>query len=192
MRNFLVETIPYGLDTDIFQPRDKAEARARFGVPSQAKVLLFVSQWLDDPYKGMPTLLNAIERLQSIPDIFLLILGRGEVSGNSEIPRLALGSINDEQKMSYVYSAADLFLLPSLADNFPNTALESLACGLPIVGSDVGGIPEMVRDGHTGLLVRRDDAAGFANAATLLLNDSERLRTMSVHCREVALQEYTL
>jgi glycosyltransferase involved in cell wall biosynthesis len=155
-------------------------------------VLLFVAQWLGDRYKGMPTLLSSIERLKSIPDICLLVLGQGEDVKKSGVRGIFLGSIRDEERISHAYSAADLFLLPSAADNFPNTALESLACGLPVIGSNVGGIPEMVREGYTGLLVPPGDSQAFASAATLLLDNPDRLRRMSANCRTVALQEYTL
>lgn len=192
MKRFRVETIPYGLDTNTFQPRDQAGARQLLGIPANAKVVLFVSQWLDDPYKGMGTLLESIERMRSIPDLCLLVLGKGEAFQKGGVRSIFLGSFDDEEKLSFAYSAADLFLLPSFEDNFPNTALESLACGLPVVGSNVGGIPETVRDGSTGLLVPRGNAEALANAATLLLNDPERLKVMSADCRRVALQEYTL
>jgi glycosyltransferase involved in cell wall biosynthesis len=192
MSGFQIETIPYGLDTNTFQPRERLAARELFGIPRKAKALLFVAQWLDDRYKGMPTLLAAIERLRSIPEVCLLVLGRGEDVKKCGIRSIFLGSIGDDERMSYAYSAADLFLLPSVADNFPNTALESLSCGLPVIGSAIGGIPEMVRDGYTGLLVPPNDAQALANAAALLLENPDRLKGMSANCRRVAVQEYTL
>ena len=192
MNSFQIETIPYGLDTNAFQPRERSVARELFGIPPNAKALLFVAQWLDDRYKGMPTLLAAIERLRSIPEICLLVLGRGEDVKKSGIRSIFLGSIDDEERMSYAYSAADLFLLPSVADNFPNTALESLACGLPVIGSAIGGIPETVRDGYTGLLVPPNNAQALATAAALLLDNPDRVKGMSANCRKVAVQEYTL
>jgi glycosyltransferase involved in cell wall biosynthesis len=192
MKRFRVETIPYGLDTNTFQPRDRAEARRLLGIPTNAKVVLFVSQWLDDPYKGMRTLWDAVERLRSIPDLCLLVLGKGEVVQKVGVRSIFLGSVDDEERLSFAYSAADLFLLPSSEDNFPNTALESLACGLPVIGSNVGGIPEIVREGYTGSLVEKGDAEGFANATEELLREDGLRAQMSENCRRVAVQEYAL
>jgi glycosyltransferase involved in cell wall biosynthesis len=192
MKRFRVETIPYGLDTNTFQPRDRADARRLLGIPANAKVVLFVSQWLDDPYKGMRTLLEAVERLRSIPDLCLLVLGKGEAFQKGGVRSIFLGSVDDEERLSFAYSAADLFLLPSSEDNFPNTALESLACGIPVIGSNVGGIPEIVRDGYTGSLVEKGDAEGFAKAAEALLREGGLRTQMSENCRRVAVQEYAL
>jgi glycosyltransferase involved in cell wall biosynthesis len=192
MKGLRIETIPYGLDTNTFQPRDQAGARRLLGVPADAKVVLFASQWLDDPYKGTRTLLGAIERLRSIPDLCLLVLGKGDAWKDIGARSIFLGSVDDEERLSFVYSAADLFLLPSSEDNFPNTALESLACGLPVIGSNVGGIPDTVREGYTGALVERGDAEGFARATEELLRESGRRKQMSGNCRRVAVQEYAL
>ncbi len=190
LRGFQIETVPYGLDTDTFQPRGRASARQLLNVPAEAKVVLFASQWLDDPYKGTKTLLEAVERLRSIPDLCLLVLGKGDAWQNTGVRSIFLGSIDDEERLSFVYSAADLFLLPSSEDNFPNTALESLACGLPVVGSNVGGIPDIVRVGYTGSLVDQGDAEGFAKATEELLREPARREQMSENCRRVAMREY--
>ena len=94
--------------------------------------------------------------------------------------------------MSLVYSAADLFILPSLQENFPNTALEALACGVPIVAFDVGGIPEIVRNGLTGTTVAVGDAEALAKAMKDLLISPERRGTISANCRRIAVEEYAL
>jgi glycosyltransferase involved in cell wall biosynthesis len=192
MSNLEVEVIPYGLDTEAFQPRDRLQARQMLGVPADTHVLLFVAQWLADSYKGMATLVEALAKLKDDRKLFLLVLGRGEAVEKSEIPSRFLGSITEDERLSFVYSAADLFLLPSLEDNFPNTALEALACGLPVVGSKVGGIPEIVREGETGILFERGHAEALAQAIQRVLPEHEQLRRMSANCRNTVLKEYTL
>jgi glycosyltransferase involved in cell wall biosynthesis len=192
MGNLDVQVIPYGVDTEAFQPRDRLQSRQELGVPADAHVLLFVAQWLGDSYKGMPTLIEALERLKQDRKLFLLVLGRGDAVEQCKIPSRFLGSISDDERLSFVYSAADLFLLPSLEDNFPNTALEALACGLPVVGSKVGGIPEIVRDAETGVLFERGNAEALAQAIQSILPKGEHLRRMSMNCRSAALKEYTL
>jgi glycosyltransferase involved in cell wall biosynthesis len=192
MGNLDVEVIPYGLDTEAFQPRDRLQARQLLGVPADARVLLFVAQWLGDSYKGMATLIEALEKLKQDQNLFLLVLGRGDAVGQCQIRSRFLGSIAEEERLSFVYSAADLFLLPSLEDNFPNTALEALACGLPVVGSNVGGIPEIVREAETGVLFDRGNAEALAQAIQRVLPQYEQLHRMSTNCRSTVLKEYTL
>jgi glycosyltransferase involved in cell wall biosynthesis len=192
MGNLDVEVIPYGLDAEAFQPRDRLQARQMLGVPADARVMLFVAQWLGDSYKGMATLVEALEKLKHDQNLFLLVLGRGDAVEQCQIPSRHLGSITEDERLSVVYSAADLFLLPSLEDNFPNTALEALACGLPVVGSNVGGIPEIVREAQTGVLFERGNAEALAHAIKSILPEHEQLRRMSANCRDTVLKEYTL
>jgi glycosyltransferase involved in cell wall biosynthesis len=186
-----VNVIPYGLNTETFRPRDKTEARRQLGVPLDATVLLFVSQWLRDRNKGMPTLLAALERLKGNMSLLLLSIGRGELA-DCPVPHMPLGSVDDEERLAVAYNAADLFLIPSVQDNFPNTALEALASGLPSVGSRVGGVPEIVREGSTGSLADVGDADAFAGAIAQLLSSPERLHEMSMQCRRIAVEEYAL
>jgi glycosyltransferase involved in cell wall biosynthesis len=192
MGHLPINVIPYGVDTQTFQPRGRAKAREVLGVPPHATVLLFVAQWMEDKYKGMPTLLQAIDRLKASPDLCLLTIGRGEPLQDCPLPNISLGAISDEERLSFVYSAADMFLLPTLQDNFPNTALEALACGLPVIGSKVGGVPEIVRDGLTGLLVEPANPQALASAIAELVGNPERRKEMSANCRRIAVQEYAL
>ena len=192
MGKFSINVIPNGVDTQNFRVRDRDMACELLGVPPNAKVLLFVAHAFDDKYKGFPTLLEAIDRVRPIPDLFLLILGRGRSQAQYPVPSRSLGFVRDEMLVSLAYSAADLFVLPTLMDNFPNTALEALACGLPVVASDVGGVPEIVRDGCTGLLVEPKNSETLAAAIRSLLNDPDRRRQMHANCRKVACEEYSL
>ena len=89
-----------------------------------------------------------------------------------------------------MYSAADVFVIPSLADNFPNTALESIACGTPVVGFGVGGVPELVRHGITGFVAQAGNAEELKDAVLQLLSDAGKRSEMARECRRVALAEY--
>jgi glycosyltransferase involved in cell wall biosynthesis len=188
--NFSINVIPNGVDTQSFTPRDRETSRDLLGVPPKAKVVLFVSAYLEDKYKGLPLLLEAIDRLRAIPDLFLLIIGQGQPLTGLSVPNKTLGFLGDEKLLSLVYSAADILALPSRADNFPNTALEALACGLPVVAFDVGGIPDMVRNDCTGTLVEPGNSRALAAAIGELLNDEGRRRQMSANCRRIAVEEY--
>ena len=83
-------------------------------------------------------------------------------------------------------------MIPSLQDNLPNTVLESMACGTPIVGFEVGGIPDMVQHGKTGLLARPHDAQALENAIIELLKQYQRRSLLSSNCRRVAVHRYSL
>ncbi len=93
--------------------------------------------------------------------------------------------------MAQAYTAADLFVLPSYQDNFPNTALESQSCGIPAVAFAVGGIPEIVRNGVTGVTVHPGDIDLLAKAIEDLLNAPQKIAELSANCRRVAVTEYS-
>jgi glycosyltransferase involved in cell wall biosynthesis len=189
---FSISVIPPGIDTELFQPRDRPKCRQALNIPEDASVLLFVAQWISDKYKGMEILLAAIEKLKVNPNLWLLVVGQGDEFKSLGVKSVFLGPVQDEQLLVNAYGAADLFVLPSLEDNFPNTALESVACGLPVIGSRVGGIPEIVRDRQTGLLFSRGDAQALATSVEKLLGDSAERRRMSEECRRIAVDEYRL
>jgi glycosyltransferase involved in cell wall biosynthesis len=94
--------------------------------------------------------------------------------------------------MSFALSAADLFVCPSRDDNFPNVVLEAMACGVPVVGFDVGGMADVVRDGETGILVEPENVAGLRDAIETILHDDELRSRLSRNCRQVALTEFPL
>ena len=91
-----------------------------------------------------------------------------------------------------MYAAADLFLCPSRADNLPNTVLEAMAAGTPVIGSDVGGIPDMVRPGETGWLHENDNADSLAQKIREALSQRDRWRTLQRRAREVAVAEFDI
>ena len=187
-----VSVIPYGLDTEVFQPRDRLFARQLFGIPANAKVVLFVAVWLEDRQKGFFLLPRALEVLGGDPDLYLVSIGRTGENNVGPGRHIALPYTSDERALSCLYSAADVFLLPTFADNFPNTALEALACGVPVVAFCVGGVPEIVRDGVTGLLAEPGNAEGLGRVIGEILGNPQRRRTMSENCRRVAVEEYAL
>ncbi|HNY64285.1 MAG TPA: glycosyltransferase family 4 protein [Deltaproteobacteria bacterium] len=191
MSRFPVSVIPNSLDTDAFSPLDKVMARTALGLPLDARAVLFISESTTKERKGFVYLAQALSALADLPGIHLVSLGRGMPSVDTSIPHLHLGSLDSDRLLALAYSAADLFVIPSLQDNLPNTVLESFACGTPVVGFDVGGIPDMVRPGETGMLTPLRDSAGLGNAIrSLLLNPALRAG-LSANCRRVAVEEYS-
>ena len=189
---FPISIIPNGLDTEVFAPRDRAEARARLGLPTEGRLLLFVAESLRNKWKGFAHLLEALRGLRPSDNIGLASIGRGKPETPPDLRHHHLGEIHDDRLLAAAYSAADLFVIPSVQENLPNTVIESLACGTPVAGFDVGGIPDMVRPGLTGALAPVGDAEALRKAITNLLSDSTALAKMSAHCREVAVKEYAL
>ena len=111
---------------------------------------------------------------------------------NLGVPHEHLGHINDDRMLALTYNAADLFVVPSLQDNSPNTVLESMACGIPVVGFETGGVPDMVRDGVTGSLAPCNDVAALRAAIEDLIRKPSKREEMGINSRRVALHEYSL
>jgi len=186
-----VSVIPNGLDTSIFLPRDAAGMKSALGIPEHASLVLFAADSIGNARKGFSLLMNAVSGMPSSQRVFFLSVGGGEVSCLGE-DHIHLGSIDNDILMSAIYSLADLFVIPSLEDNLPNTVLESMACGTPVVGFDLGGIPDMIRPGQTGQLVKAKDVSGLREAIMSLLHDRAALERMGTQCRTVAVAEYDL
>lgn len=108
------------------------------------------------------------------------------------IPVLSLGYIGGDRLKSIAFSAADLFIFPTRADNLPLTLQESMACGTPMVSFNIGGVPDLVRPGVTGYLAKPEDADDLAAGILSLMEDDRLRETMSQQCRAIALQEYSL
>jgi len=187
-----VSVIPYSLDTEKFRPRDCTSARQRFGIPAEAKVVLFVADWAAEKRKGLSLLFDALRKLAHINDLCLVMLGRKAADLQPDARCIQLEFIEDEEAMSYLYSVADIFVIPSVQDNFPNTALEALACGVPTVAFHVGGVPEIVANGCTGVTVRPGDSEALARAIEDLLADPGQRASLSRESRRVALEEFSL
>jgi glycosyltransferase involved in cell wall biosynthesis len=189
---FPVSVIPYALDTEVFRPmREARRLLDAFGVPPSARIVLFVAASTNYLRKGFNLLDSALGRLKNISDVALISLGHGDKPTlQSALPYIHLGTLTEDRMMAAVYSLADVFVIPSLEDNLPNTVLESMACGTPVVGFRVGGIPDMVREGENGLLVPRGDIAGLATAIETLLTEESRRACMGAAGRRIAEREY--
>ena len=176
--------IPNPIDTNIYHPTDKQAARARLGLPADKRIILFVSQRVTDTRKGISYLTDAIKKyVVSHPDetakTCVAVLGghAEEVVGDLPVEAFPIGYVSDEQKIVDVYNAADVFVLPSLEDNLPNTIMEAMACGVPCVAFRVGGIPEMIDHDKNGYVAKVKDADDLAEGIWRVLggNDYEAL-----------------
>jgi len=197
-----VEVIPYGLDLDVFQRGDTASARAWFGLPQDALVIVFGAQSLAEPRKGFDLVQSAIEHLLTEPTIAALVRDRrlilaaygqsGDQLRQTRLPLVLLGEQASEQDMARVLSASDLFVCPSREDNLPNTVMEAMACGVPVLGADVGGIPDMITDGQHGRLVPADDALALAKSLRELIIQRSTWQHYGQQARAKCEQHYAL
>lgn len=196
LRRFPVYQIPYGIDLNAYLPLDKSLCRNVLDIPSSKRVLLFGADSLKDKRKGGDLLLKSLQQLpQSLKsETILLTFGNGSESITSELgmPNISLGYINSDRLKSIAYSAADLFIFPTRADNLPLVLQESMACGTPMVSFDIGGVPDLVRPMVTGYLAKPEDAMDFCNGIVMLLEGDQLRQTMSANCRAIALAEYSL
>lgn len=190
--HFTTVHIPYGIDSEIFSPMCRQAARHELGLAPKVPVLGFVAENLTDRRKGMTVLQAALELLAVKQPVMLLTVGKGEPSTPNGVERVNLGPVYEDHMLRLFYSACDAFVCPSLQDNLPNTVLEAMACGTAVVGSDTGGIPDMVQNGDNGWLAAPDDAGALAEALNAALADAGRLAYAGQRARAKVLTEYTL
>lgn len=192
-----VTKIVNGVDVEKFNDRDKRAARRRFGYGDGLKIIGTVGRL--DPVKGQRYLIAAFAELQRRhPNALLLIVGDGPC--RSELETLA-GSLSighkilftgERQDIPDLLKAMDLFVLPSLAEGISNTILEAMATGLPVVATRVGGNPELVADGLTGLLVPKGDSGALASAIAQYLLSPDLMKRHGTAARERAISRFAL
>jgi glycosyltransferase involved in cell wall biosynthesis len=191
-KKYEVSTIPYGVDTRAFQPRDRSMSRRLLEIPENAKVVLFVADWAGEKRKGLDLLIEALRELRDLPDLYVFGVGRGIVLDKLKGQRHGTRHLQDDLSLSIAYSSADVLVVPSVQDNLPNTALEALACGVPTVAFSVGGLCDIVREGVTGALVPVGEVEALAKAIRKVLEDPAGRANMALECRKAALLEHTL
>lgn len=185
-----VAVIPCGVDLRRFVPQNRQEARAELGLKVEQPVLLFVGRL--DPFKGPDLLLKAASLMKKKAQVVMV---GGNVAGDPEIEKLRslacdlriqkrvsfLGA-RPQAELPRIYSAADVTVVPSYHESFGMAAVESLACGTPVVATRAGGLMSVIRHGETGYLVPRCPGF-FAECLDSLLNNPATLRNMRAAAR---------
>jgi len=197
-----VEVIPNSLETEVFAPVSKEMAKASFGLEKDTLTVLFGGEDANERRKGFGQLVSAIDYLTEKDEFkalletkktCMLCFGRPKEAFNSmNIPVISLGYLGSDAEIRNAYCAADVFVLPSLEDNLPNTVLEAMSCGTPVVGFEIGGMPDMVENGVTGQLVPPGDAVQLGEAILSLLLNSSKRHEMGERCRQKIETEYAL
>jgi glycosyltransferase involved in cell wall biosynthesis len=174
-----IKVIPNGVDLDVFYPRDKEKSRLHLNLPLEKKIVLFVAEFATlNPFKGGEILRDIIKDPTYSDLIFVTVGGQHETDFENHI---SYPYIKDEFELSLLYSSCDILLYPTQADNFPLVVLESMACGTPVIASNIGGIPEIIKNNHDGFLIS-DYTLGIGFKTILnniLKENSEYLRKIS-------------
>ena len=167
-------TIHNGIDiTNTFYPRNKAECREKHGYMLQEKLILGVAEGFRDNRKGVEYILQLAKELKREAKVILIGWDKEKnnlLKGLNNV--ITLKNTRDKELLAEYYSMADVFVIPSLAENYATTSLEAMACGTPVVGFDVGGIAEQLA-GQKGITVPAEDLDDFTKAVREVLNDCE-------------------
>jgi glycosyltransferase involved in cell wall biosynthesis len=192
-----VYPIPNCLDIDTYHIIDKNEARKLFNLPQGKKLLLFGAvNAASDSRKGFhylqPTLQGLAQRNRDL-DIDLVVFGASESpdSPNMGFKTHYMGTLSDDVTLALLYSAADVFIAPSVQDNLPNTVLEATACGTPSVAFNVGGMPDLVEHQNTGYLANPYSTEDLRRGIIWILENEDRYRTLAHAAREKAEREFS-
>jgi glycosyltransferase involved in cell wall biosynthesis len=197
-----IEVVPNGLETDVFVPMDREQARLQLGLPAQECLILFGADYGAEQRKGFHKLQEALDHCMENPAfarqiqegrIQLISFGQpadGAAGSMSHVRNM--GRINDDATMARLYAAANLFVLPSIEDNLPNTVMEAMSCGTAVVAFGVGGVPDMVEEGVTGCLAPPADAKKLAELLAGLVTDPDRLEAMGKAGRRRVEAEFSL
>jgi D-inositol-3-phosphate glycosyltransferase len=193
-----VDVVHPGVDLEIFTPGNKAEARARLGVDPNASILLFVGRI--QPLKAPDVLVRAAAELlksHRYSDELTVVICGGPSGSGLDRPTALIDLVRelgieanvhfeapgDRARLADWYRSADVTVVPSHSESFGLVAIESQACGTPVVAAAVGGLPTAVADGVSGILVAGHDPRDYAHAIDGLLNNPARLRELQVGAR---------
>lgn len=189
-RDTRIEVISNGLDLQTYRPVDKLVAREALGLPKDKKLILFgAKSATQDRNKGFHLLARALKELAGSAgqDSFELVVfgsSKAEVFQDSGFKTHYLGWLNDDVSLTLLYSAADVFVLPSIQENLPYTVMESMACGTPCVAFSQGGVPDLIDHEVNGYLAQPFEPADIARGIAWVLENNDQLAGVSLRARQ--------
>ena len=196
-KNNRILSIPNPIDTNVFNPSDKILSRKQLNLPEDKKLLLFGAANISDKRKGIYYLIDAINMIKESNTVLgeqLCLVAFGQIKKDFtdlvKIPVYQMGYLTDIEKIVSLYNAIDLFITPSLEENLPNTIMESMACGTPCVGFDIGGIPEMIDHKQNGYVAQYKDSKDLAIGIDWIFCNTN-YNDLSVSARQKAVNNYS-
>lgn len=196
-RDARVEIIPNGLDTTRYRPIDRTFAREVLGLPQDKHLALFGAMAAtNDQRKGFHLLQPALQSLAQAgwnQSLELVVFGADRPQQPPEFGMKVhyMGSFRDDLSLALLYSAADVFILPSTQENLANTVMEAMACGTPCVAFEIGGMPDLIEHQKTGYLAQPYWIDDLALGIAWTIEQSDRQHQLSARCREKVEQEFT-
>jgi glycosyltransferase involved in cell wall biosynthesis len=189
--------IPNCLDTEMFQPKKKEICRKIFDIDQGKKIILFgADEGGKNPLKGFHLLQDSFKILASsklLNEIQCVVFGGCNNLEQEEtygIPIKNVGRITDDELLASLYNAVDLFVIPSMIDNLPNTVMEAMSCGVPCIGFNIGGIPDLIDHQENGFLVPPFSSKGLSDGMQWLVSDMNRLTIFGRNARKKVLANY--
>lgn len=191
LRDKTVLSIPNPIDTEVYHPMDQDMTRELLGLPSGKRLLLFGALNVTDKRKGIDYLIEALRKIEK-QDVELVVFGqvKDDIRDLFPVPIHSMGYLSDESKIVALYNAVDMFITSSLEENLPNTIMESMACGTPCVGFEIGGIPEMIDHKINGYVASYKDASDLANGIRWVLEHEDQ-QALSDACVKKVQENYT-
>lgn len=192
-----IAVIPNGVDFQLYQPLDKSEARSELNLAADKILVLCVASLI--PGKGQRYLIEALPEIQKrVGGIECIFIGEGEdraelesLTGQLGLNRhVTFAGIQPTDRMPKWFSAADIFVLPSLSEGSPNALLEAMACGLPAVATTVGNIPGIIRNEVDGLLVPPHSCKDLARQILSLIEDPSLAKRLGKEARKTVRARY--
>lgn len=179
--NHPCHNIPFGIDFDIFKPYDHKETRAHFGIPPTAKVIAFRSQPFPNSLKGTEYIEKALKKLTFSEQVYLLTFetkgGLDHLKNRYKI--IDLGWVLEQSEVARALSTADVFLMPSVAEAFGLMAIESMACGTPVIGFEKTALPKVIHAPYGGIAVPHKDHHALAMAIQEIFENLNMRRSLS-------------
>jgi glycosyltransferase involved in cell wall biosynthesis len=197
-KNQRIERIPNGIDAETYRPIDRTTARTLLKLPQDKTLVLFgATHATSDPRKGFQFLQAALQNLSQTnasSALELVVFGTSQPAQSQEFGFKThyLGTLKDDLTLALLYSAADVFILPSTEENLANTVMEALACGTPCVAFRLGGTPDMIEHQQNGYLANPLDVTDLAQGIFWILEQPERYQKLCDRARQKVEQEFTL
>ena len=193
-----INVIPNGLDLQKYKPMDHSVVRKILNLPEDKKIILFGGiKPTKDENKGFKFLMGAVQKLKAMGfgcQAEILIFGTSKPQNAPELglPVHYLGPLTDDISLALLYAAADVFVMPSIQENLPNTVMEAMACGTPCVAFNIGGIPEMITHRKNGYLVKPFNTDNLAEGIAWVIGETKQWALLSAQARYKVEKSYNI